>query len=101
MLARVPACALSASETFGPSRKRVVCVRLDELSKSSEEREVKGRITRRAMRLGLLALLGTMLVTTGGCPIDTDTVITETVGAALNAIVTSLVDSLSQHLAGT
>jgi hypothetical protein len=36
----------------------------------------------------------------GGCPIDGDAVVTETVRAALQAVVDSLIDALGQYLAG-
>jgi hypothetical protein len=47
-----------------------------------------------------LTLAAAAFAVTGGCPIDSNTVVTETVQAALTAVVTSLVDSLSQYLAG-
>lgn len=50
--------------------------------------------------LALLALVLPLLTSTGGCPIDRDAVATETTRAALQAVVDSLVDALSEYLAG-
>ena len=47
-----------------------------------------------------LVLAGVLLMSIGGCPIDSDVVVTETTRAALQAAVDSLVESLSQYLAG-
>ncbi len=43
---------------------------------------------------------GALLLWMGGCPIDGDAVVTETVRAALQAVVDSLIDALGQYLAG-
>lgn len=48
--------------------------------------------------LWLCGLAGAILVM-GGCPIDSDEVVTESVRAALNAIVSSFVESLGDYLA--
>jgi hypothetical protein len=48
----------------------------------------------------MLALAGTLLTLVSGCPIDRNTVVTETTRAALQATIDSLVASLSQFLAG-
>jgi hypothetical protein len=67
------------------------------------EDEVKARNPRRSMwRLAAL-LLGTtpLLLAANGCPVDGKTVLTDSVNAALTAVVQSLVDALSTYLAGT
>jgi hypothetical protein len=62
---------------------------------------VKPQVARRSSWwLGTLVLAGILLMSIGGCPIDSDLVVTETTRAALQAAVDSLVDSLSQYLAG-
>jgi hypothetical protein len=57
-------------------------------------------VARWPWRLGMLALAGTLLTLVSGCPIDRNTVVTETTRAALQATIDSLVASLSQFLAG-
>jgi len=63
---------------------------------------VKSRALRWSLgRAGTLLFGGVLLLSTGGCPVDNDAVLTETVQAALTAAVNSFVESLSTYLAGT
>lgn len=48
----------------------------------------------------MLMIVAACLLACGGCPIDGDLVVTETLQAALNAATTSFVDALGQFLAG-
>jgi len=63
---------------------------------------VKSHLMRRTFwRLAVVVLSGGLLLNCGGCPVDTDSVVTATVEASLTAVVSSLVDALSAYLAGT
>ncbi len=57
-------------------------------------------IRRTYCKLGVVALSGCLLLAGGGCPVDTDSVLTATVEAALTAMVSSFVDTLGTYLAG-
>ena len=62
---------------------------------------MKRKAIRRYGLFGGLALLGgILLLSMGGCPVDTDKLTTEVVQAALESISTSIVDVLSTYLAG-
>ncbi|MCC6358139.1 MAG: hypothetical protein IT450_05310 [Phycisphaerales bacterium] len=50
-------------------------------------------------RWAWVVVLAGALLGTGGCPIDSDEVVTESVRAALEAIVSSFVESLGDYLA--
>jgi hypothetical protein len=52
-------------------------------------------------RAGAVLLIGALLVCLCGCPIDTNTVFTETLRAGLSSAVNSFIDKLAQFLAGT
>jgi hypothetical protein len=61
------------------------------------------RPARRPVRriAALLLVMTPLLMAANGCPVDGQAVITDSVSAALTAVVKSLVDSLSTYLAGT
>ncbi len=65
------------------------------------EHDVNLKLLARSWRTGTLFLGSIGLLAVGGCPIDSADVVTQTVQAGLEAIVASLVDSLSTYLAGT
>ncbi len=50
--------------------------------------------------LATLITTAAVLMSMGACPIDNNTVITETVRAALNSMVSTFIDTLGQYLAG-
>ena len=50
--------------------------------------------------MGALLLGAALLLSMGGCPVNSDDVISATVEAALNAATASFVDNLSAYLAG-
>ena len=58
------------------------------------------KLRQAVQRAGAVVLGAALLISTGGCVIDTNAVVTETVRAGLEAAVSSLVDSLSAYLAG-
>ena len=62
---------------------------------------MRARILKRSWRcLGSLVFAAAFLSSLGGCPIDGNQVVTDTVQAALQSAVTSFVASLSKYLAG-
>ncbi len=64
--------------------------------------EVKYMIPKRcSSSLAALVVAAASLLCLGGCPVDSDLVITETTRAALQAALDSAVDALAQYLAGT
>lgn len=60
------------------------------------------RVTsRHTNRLSVWLIGGMLLLWMGGCPIDRNTVITETTRAALQAALNSFIETLGQQLAGS
>ena len=63
---------------------------------------MKLELARRSLcSLKTLLLAVVLLLPMGGCPVDTDELVTDVTRAALESITTSLVDTLSTYLAGT
>ena len=61
---------------------------------------MNSRKHKRALRwLGAVVLGGAFLMSLGGCPIDNNTVVTETIRAALQSASNSIADAISAYLA--